>query len=152
MRNVGDCLDNSVPNEAERCVTASVHPWCSLTLHISEILRRSAESTMISIVRTIFGRLHTLNPTVEEAKLLNEEEPQHGEISMSMSANAADAGDSPLQASERVHSYTQQNAVSLEEPERSAASEVEGPSQALSPPRPCKPSNLFFYFCELNVI
>lgn len=107
---------------------------------------------MISIVRTIFGRLHTLNPTVEEAKLLNEEEPQHGEISMSMSANAADAGESPLQASERVHSYTQQNAVSLEEPERSAASEVEGPSQALSPPRPCKPSNLFFYFCELNVI
>jgi brefeldin A-resistance guanine nucleotide exchange factor 1 len=97
---------------------------------------------MISIVRTIFGRLHTLNPTAEEAKLLlNEEEPQHGEISMSVSANATDAGGSPLQASEGVKSHTQQDAVSLEEPESSAGPEIEGSSQALSPPRPCKPPN-----------
>lgn len=140
-----------MPNEAERCVTASVQPWCSLTLHVSEILRRSAESTMVSIVRTIFGRLHTLNPTAEEARLLNEEEPQHGEISMSVSANVTDAGDS-LQVSEELASSTQHNAVSLEDPERSAAPEVEGSSHALSPPRPCKPLNLIINFRKLIIM
>jgi brefeldin A-resistance guanine nucleotide exchange factor 1 len=108
---------------------------------------------MVSIVRTIFGRLHTLNPTVEEARLLlNEEEPQHGEISMSVSTNITDADDSPLQAPEGVTSSTQQNAASLDDPERSAALEVEGPPQALSPPRPCKLPNLVSYFHKLNVM
>ncbi|KIK45792.1 hypothetical protein CY34DRAFT_801092 [Suillus luteus UH-Slu-Lm8-n1] len=141
MTVIHDCIATSSVGaflgDVEICEMLETVLTTACQMRLSEILRRSAESTMISIVRTIFGRLHTLNPTVEEAKLLlNEEEPQHGEISMSVSANATDAGDSPLQASERVNSYTQQNAVSLEEPERSAASEVEGPSQALSPPRP----------------
>ena len=35
----------------------------------SEILRRSAESTMHSLVRRVFHRLHELDPTTEELKL-----------------------------------------------------------------------------------
>ena len=46
---------------------------------------------MISIVRTIFRRLYDVDPVAEEAKLrLNEEEFQHGDISMSVSADVSD--------------------------------------------------------------
>lgn len=141
MTVIHDCISASSVGaflgDVEICEMLETVLTTACQMRLSEILRRSAESTMISIVRTIFGRLHTLNPTAEEAKLLlNEEEPQHGEISMSVSANATDAGGSPLQASEGVKSHTQQDAVSLEEPESSAGPEIEGSSQALSPPRP----------------
>ncbi|KAG6333981.1 hypothetical protein ID866_5104 [Astraeus odoratus] len=53
-----------------------------------EILRRSAEATMVSIVQTIFRRLHEADPATEEAKLrLNEEDSQHGDITMSVPAD-----------------------------------------------------------------
>lgn len=42
---------------------------------------------MILIVRTLFNCLHGLDPNVEEAKLrVNDEELQHREITMSISA------------------------------------------------------------------
>lgn len=51
---------------------------------------------MISIAKTIFGRLHVLDPTAEEARLLaTEEEPQHGEISMSVPTNVNDTDKTP---------------------------------------------------------
>ncbi|EGN96105.1 hypothetical protein SERLA73DRAFT_112215 [Serpula lacrymans var. lacrymans S7.3] len=57
-------------------------------MRLSETLRRSAESTMHSLVRTIFSRLHDLDPTAEEAKLLaTDEDTQESEIRMSVSAN-----------------------------------------------------------------
>ncbi|KAG1835732.1 hypothetical protein EV424DRAFT_1524157 [Suillus variegatus] len=139
MTVIHDCIVTSSVGpflgDVEICEMLETVLTTACQMRLSEILRRSAESTMVSIVRTIFGRLHTLNPTAEEARLLNEEEPQHGEISMSVSANVTDAGDS-LQVSEELASSTQHNAVSLEDPERSAAPEVEGSSHALSPPRP----------------
>jgi golgi-specific brefeldin A-resistance guanine nucleotide exchange factor 1 len=36
---------------------------------IEEILRKAAESTMHDIVRTVFSKLHSLDPVVEELKL-----------------------------------------------------------------------------------
>ncbi|KAG1879363.1 hypothetical protein C8R48DRAFT_588959 [Suillus tomentosus] len=139
MTVIHDCIVTSSVGpflgDVEICEMLETVLTTACQMRLSEILRRSAESTMVSIVRTIFGRLHTLNPTAEEARLLNEEEPQHGEISMSVSANVIDTGDS-LQVSEGLISSTQHNAVSLEDPERSAAPEVEGSSHALSPPRP----------------
>ncbi|KAG9318241.1 hypothetical protein JVU11DRAFT_322 [Chiua virens] len=48
-------------------------------------LAQSAESTMLSIARTIFGRLYDFHPAEEEAKLqVNEDEPQHGDLSLSV--------------------------------------------------------------------
>lgn len=119
------------------------------SLYYTEILRRSAESTMISIVRTIFSRLHTLDPAAEEARLLvNEEEPQHGEINMTVSTNAADTGDFLSQESEGVTSTGQENAasVTLKNAEHTAAAGVEVPSQTPSTPRPCKLPHLVLCF------
>ncbi|KAJ7888919.1 hypothetical protein B0H14DRAFT_3127156 [Mycena olivaceomarginata] len=39
-----------------------------------ETLRRSAENTMHSLVHTVFSRLHSLDPTTEEEKLLSADE------------------------------------------------------------------------------
>lgn len=51
----------------------------------SEILRRSAETTMHALVRTVFSRLHDLDPETEEAKLrAGEEDAQEGEIRMTV--------------------------------------------------------------------
>ncbi len=51
-----------------------------------ETLRRSAETTMHALVRTVFSRLHCLDATSEEEKLRgNDEETQDGEIKMSVS-------------------------------------------------------------------
>ena len=108
---------------------------------------------MISIVRTIFGRLHALDPATEEARLLvNGEEPQHGDISMSVSTtNATDTGHSPSHESEEVISATQENTtVTLGSIERSSAVEVEALSQSLSNPRPCKPQNLVYPLRKFN--
>jgi brefeldin A-resistance guanine nucleotide exchange factor 1 len=104
---------------------------------------------MISIVRTIFGRLHALDPNAEEARLLvNEEEPQHGEINVSMSTNATDTGDFVSQESEGVTSAAQENAtlVTLGNTESSAVAGVELPPQTPSTPRPCKHTNLILCF------
>ncbi|KAI6036851.1 hypothetical protein BKA83DRAFT_4168243, partial [Pisolithus microcarpus] len=61
------------------------------TMRLSEILRRSAEATMISIVRTIFCRLYDVDPATEEAKLrLSEEASHHGDITMTVLADTPD--------------------------------------------------------------
>jgi brefeldin A-resistance guanine nucleotide exchange factor 1 len=97
---------------------------------------------MISIVKTIFGRLHVLDPTAEEARLLvNEEEPQHGEISMSVPTNVNDTDNFLSQEPEAVTSAAQEDAtsVTLENTEHFAAAGVEVPPQTPSTPQPCMP-------------
>lgn len=61
------------------------HDFTSPDEHNEEVLRRSAESTMLSIARTIFGRLYEFDPAEEEAKLrVHEDEPLHGDLSLSV--------------------------------------------------------------------
>ncbi|KIJ60626.1 hypothetical protein HYDPIDRAFT_43160 [Hydnomerulius pinastri MD-312] len=94
MTVINDCVVGSSVGaflgDVEICEMLETVLTTCCQMRLSEILRRSAGSTMISIVRTIFGRLHEFDPAVEEAKLqVNEEEPpQHGEISMSVSTSA----------------------------------------------------------------
>lgn len=48
---------------------------------------------MLSIARTIFGRLYEFDPTEEEAKLrVHEDEPQHGDLSLSVSTTVTSQG------------------------------------------------------------
>ncbi|KAG0706344.1 hypothetical protein DFH29DRAFT_169682 [Suillus ampliporus] len=143
MTVIHDCIVTSSVGaflgDVEICEMLETVLTTACQMRLSEILRRSAESTMISIVRTIFGHLHALDPAAEEARLLvNEEELHHGEISMSVSTNVTNAGDSLSQASENVPSSTQENAttVTLENTEHSVAPEVEDLPQTLSTPRP----------------
>ncbi|KDQ60619.1 hypothetical protein JAAARDRAFT_172637 [Jaapia argillacea MUCL 33604] len=56
-------------------------------MRLSEILRRSAESTMHDIVRNIFSRLHALDPVEEERKLQSADDVPQGELSMSVSTS-----------------------------------------------------------------
>jgi golgi-specific brefeldin A-resistance guanine nucleotide exchange factor 1 len=69
---------------------------------MAEILRRFAETTMHALVRIVFTRLHELDPIKEEEKLkVSEEDPQEGEIRMTVSANSGapsseDPADPPL--------------------------------------------------------
>lgn len=56
--------------------------------HITETLRRSSESTMHALVRTIFTRLHYFDPATEEAKLqMTDEDTQEGEIKLTVPAS-----------------------------------------------------------------
>jgi len=44
---------------------------------------------MHALVRTIFARLHSLDPVAEEAKLqINDDDPQEGEIKLTVSGSA----------------------------------------------------------------
>jgi brefeldin A-resistance guanine nucleotide exchange factor 1 len=57
----------------------------------TETLRRSAENTMHTLVRTVFSRLHSLDPRVEEEKLLAaDEDAPDAEIRMTMSTTDTD--------------------------------------------------------------
>ncbi|KIM57067.1 hypothetical protein SCLCIDRAFT_1219736 [Scleroderma citrinum Foug A] len=112
MTVIHDCICGSsvgpLLGDVEICEMLETVLTTCCQMRLSEILRRSAESTMISIVRTIFRRLYDVDPVAEEAKLrLNEEESQHGDISMSVSADASgDAAptglDTPVDASTPV--------------------------------------------------
>ncbi|KAJ8595613.1 Sec7-domain-containing protein [Rhizopogon salebrosus TDB-379] len=143
MTVILDCIVASnvggVLGDVEICEMLEAVLTTACQMRLSEILRRSAESAMISIVRTIFGRLHALDPNAEEARLLvNEEEPQHGEINVSMTTNATDTGDFVSQESEGITSAAQENAtlVTLGDTESSAVAGVELPPQTPSTPRP----------------
>ncbi|KAJ3572817.1 hypothetical protein NP233_g2836 [Leucocoprinus birnbaumii] len=59
-------------------------------MRLSELLRRSAENTMHSVVRTVFARLHVLDPEEEEAKLaVSSDETAEGEIRMTVTTQDA---------------------------------------------------------------
>ncbi|KAF5358079.1 hypothetical protein D9756_001747 [Leucocoprinus leucothites] len=66
-------------------------------MRLSELLRRSAENTMHSVVRTVFARLHALDPVEEEAKLTAaNDEVAEGEIKMIVATQDAPAAEEPV--------------------------------------------------------
>ncbi|KIK98831.1 hypothetical protein PAXRUDRAFT_823441 [Paxillus rubicundulus Ve08.2h10] len=100
MTVIHDCMvDSSVGaflGDVEICEMLETVLTTCCQMRLSEVLRRSAEATMISIVRKIFRRLYEFDPTEEEAKLrANEEVPQHGELSMSVSTSMTSPNESP---------------------------------------------------------
>ncbi|KAG8217297.1 hypothetical protein J3R82DRAFT_5392 [Butyriboletus roseoflavus] len=89
MAVIHDCMVGSSVGgflgDVEICEMLETVLTTCCQMRLSEVLRRSAESTMLSIARTIFGRLHELDPAQEEAKLrAHEDEPQHGDLSLSV--------------------------------------------------------------------
>lgn len=60
---------------------------CSILIRLAEILRRSAENTMHSLVRKVFSRLHSLDPEDEEAKLAVPEVESDPELKMTVTSN-----------------------------------------------------------------
>ncbi|KAI6151004.1 hypothetical protein BKA82DRAFT_4328972 [Pisolithus tinctorius] len=95
MTVIHDCICGSsvgpMLGDIEICEMLETVLTTCCQMRLSEILRRSAEATMISIVRTIFCRLYDVDPVAEEAKLrLNEEASHHGDISMTVPADMPD--------------------------------------------------------------
>ena len=124
-----------------------------------EVLRRAAESTMLSIARTIFGRLCEFNPADEEAKLrILEDEPQHGDLSLSVpttvtsNSEAIENAPSPgLQGKDVKHTDIVKQEPALDAINAQSKT-VEGSAPSIVPPRPCRfkheslGSLLFIYF------
>ncbi|KAI6110037.1 hypothetical protein F5141DRAFT_822489 [Pisolithus sp. B1] len=95
MTVIHDCICGSsvgpMLGDVEICEMLETVLTTCCQMRLSEILRRSAEATMISIVRTIFCRLYNVDPAAEEAKLrLSEEASHHGDISMTVLADIPD--------------------------------------------------------------
>ncbi|KAJ4488408.1 hypothetical protein J3R30DRAFT_3435649 [Lentinula aciculospora] len=84
---IQDCLCaydvGNVLGDVEVCEMLETVLTTCCQMRLSEILRRSAESTMHALVRTVFSRLHSIDPDTEEAKLAADDED--AEIKMSVS-------------------------------------------------------------------
>ncbi|KAG6854954.1 hypothetical protein C0991_009777 [Blastosporella zonata] len=79
----------------EDCLCGNVNSVLGdIEIRLSETLRRSAENTMHALVRTVFSRLHHLDPATEEAKLRTaDEDVPEGEIKLTVS-NTEEPGES----------------------------------------------------------
>ena len=96
---------------------------------------------MHALVRTVFSRLHALDPITEEAKLhINEEETQDGEIKLSVSSPVAPTADTGEESKEPEPEKTPEVEVAVEKIDDHKVEEpTEDSSQgdsALSIPKP----------------
>ncbi|KIY43680.1 Sec7-domain-containing protein [Fistulina hepatica ATCC 64428] len=111
MTVIRDCLGGSmgyVLGDVEVCEMLETVLTTSCQMRLSEILRRTAENTMHLLVRTVFSRLHVLDPQIEEARLAPQEDAQE-EIRMTVSASAPQFSQ---QASENSTDAEPEDAVS----------------------------------------
>lgn len=121
VRDAGDRFNHMLSNAPQRQVACSfLISSRVLTSNFSEILRRSAENTMHALVRTVFSRLHSLDPAAEEAKIASyEEDMQEGEIKMTVSTTELAAQDVPDVGQE--NDTPQELTIEIPEPEEVAA-------------------------------
>ncbi|KAF9262202.1 Sec7-domain-containing protein [Marasmius fiardii PR-910] len=91
MTVIQDCLCGSsiggLMSDVEICEMLETVLTTCCQMRLSEILRRSAENTMHALVRTVFSRLHSLEPAEEEKKLpSSEEDSAEGEVKMTVAS------------------------------------------------------------------
>ncbi|OCH87410.1 Sec7-domain-containing protein [Obba rivulosa] len=100
MQIIQDAMCSSVGStlgDIEVCEMLETALTTCCQMRLSEILRRSAETTMHSLVMTVFSRLHALDPDVEERKLAeNSPEAEEKELRMSVTANSAAVGEASV--------------------------------------------------------
>lgn len=88
MTVISDCLCSDVGmvlGDVEVCEMLETVLTTCCQMRLSEILRRTAERVMDSLVRSVFSRLHTLDPGAEEAKLRTNQETVEVDVKMSIS-------------------------------------------------------------------
>ncbi|KAJ7197212.1 hypothetical protein GGX14DRAFT_471834 [Mycena pura] len=90
MTVIHDCLCGSVGGglgDVEVCEMLETVLTTCCQMRLTETLRRSAESTMHTLVRTVFARLHLLDPREEEEKIQTaDEDTPDAELRMTVSA------------------------------------------------------------------
>lgn len=84
--------------------------------HIPETLRRSAETTMHTLVRTVFSKLNMLDPEEEEAKLEVEavDDSKEGELRMSVTTQDQEATAEVKELSQPTEQITTESPESVE--------------------------------------
>ncbi|KAJ3778565.1 hypothetical protein FB446DRAFT_840732 [Lentinula raphanica] len=96
-----DCLCaydvGNVLGDVEVCEMLETVLTTCCQMRLSEILRRSAENTMHALVRTVFSRLHSIDPETEEAKLVVDDEEAEIKMSVSSTQIIHENGDAELQ-------------------------------------------------------
>ncbi|KAF8184945.1 Sec7-domain-containing protein [Mycena galopus ATCC 62051] len=106
MTVIHDCLTGGVGSglgDIEVCEMLETVLTTCCQMRLSETLRRSAENTMHSLVRTVFSRLHSLDPRTEEEKLLTaDEDAPDAEIRMTVSATETTLNDDQSQTSQEI--------------------------------------------------
>ncbi|KAI0035768.1 Sec7-like domain is implicated in guanine nucleotide exchange function [Vararia minispora EC-137] len=84
---VEDCMCGSVGkllDDVEVCEMLETVLTTCVQMRLSETLRRSAELIMHALVRTVFSRIHSLYPEIEEKKLENAQDHASGQNDISM--------------------------------------------------------------------
>ncbi|KAJ7702369.1 hypothetical protein B0H17DRAFT_1167206 [Mycena rosella] len=93
MTVIHDCLCGGVGGglgDVEVCEMLETVLTTCCQMRLTETLRRSAENTMHTLVRTVFSRLHSLDPRTEEDKLLAADEAApDAEIRLTVSTSEA---------------------------------------------------------------
>ncbi|KZT26496.1 Sec7-domain-containing protein [Neolentinus lepideus HHB14362 ss-1] len=117
MMVIQDCMCGSTGNllgDVEICDMLETVLTTCCQMRLSEILRRSAESTMHQLTRVVFARLHSLDPEEEEAKLLDADNiGPEGDLSMSVTTTLPPADDNVSGTSTRNASETSVNASAV---------------------------------------
>jgi brefeldin A-resistance guanine nucleotide exchange factor 1 len=95
----------------------------------AETLRRSSESTMHALVRTIFTRLHYLDPGTEEAKLqMTDDDTQEGEIKLTVPPSAGPTDLAVFEVNRDEQEVTMDDSTVIEkERNQNEAESQEGP-------------------------
>ncbi|KAJ7168148.1 hypothetical protein C8R43DRAFT_983232 [Mycena crocata] len=106
MTVIHDCLCGGVGGglgDIEVCEMLETVLTTCCQMRLTETLRRSAENTMHSLVRTVFSRLHSLDPRIEEEKLLiADEDAPDAEIRMTVSTTEPDSATASLENSQEI--------------------------------------------------
>ncbi|KAJ6500445.1 hypothetical protein C8R45DRAFT_896478 [Mycena sanguinolenta] len=126
MTVIHDCLCGGVGGglgDVEVCEMLETVLTTSCQMRLSETLRRSAENTMHSLVRTVFSRLHSLDPTSEEEKLLAaDEEMPDAEIRMNVPATDATLQEERSETSQEIVVENPENPEGPEDSSRTPTS------------------------------
>ncbi|KAF7972108.1 hypothetical protein HWV62_18936 [Athelia sp. TMB] len=134
MTVVQDCMcHKEIGNrlgDIEVCEMLETVLTTSCQMRLSVALRRFSESTMHTLVRTVFSRLHTLDPEAEEAKLkANADDAPENEIKLNVAA-PAETGTPPEPATEtpiEVPDVTDEASVASQPPVEAPAEQPTHP-------------------------
>ncbi|KAF5344049.1 hypothetical protein D9757_013881 [Collybiopsis confluens] len=133
---IHDCLcaydAGDVLGDVEVCEMLETVLTTCCQMRLSEILRRSAENTMHALVRTVFSRLHSIDPEAEEVKLKVDDEEAKLKMSVSSAQLPNESGD------EESQGLTPHPAEAEAEAE---AEQVQVSSSTFVPRTQCKPTS-----------
>ncbi|KDR81436.1 hypothetical protein GALMADRAFT_239340 [Galerina marginata CBS 339.88] len=147
MTVIQDCLCGSVGRglgDIEVCEMLETVLTTCCQMRLSETLRRSAETTMHTLVRTVFSKLYTLEPEEEESKLVSvlDDDANEGELRMSVT---------PKDETQRVSVETETEQVEeTKAPEQEAAGQT--PTSLSNRPEYGLPSILELLRVLVNVL